>query len=254
MSRGGETAPRRGRRLALTALAAPLLSWSPARAAGSRFSGARPGGPLPAGWQRVPFNDRKVPTRYALVEDGGRAVLEADARGSVSLVMRASAIDPVSTPIVRWRWRVLEAPDGADNAIAAREDAAARLLFAFDGDRSKLAWPDRATMRLARSLSGRDMPYATLMYIASDAAPVGTVILNPHTGRVAMRVASPARGADGRWLSLSADLERDYREVFGEAPGRVVAWGVMSDADNTGGQARARYGDVDFGGRDGGRS
>jgi hypothetical protein len=214
-----------------------------------RFSAGRPGGPLPAGFQRVPFNDRKTPTRYALVDDGGRTVLEADATGAVSMVMRADAIDPRRTPRVTWRWKVLAAPRDADNSVASREDSAARLLFAFDGDRSKLAWTDRAAMKLARSLSGRDMPYATLMYVASDAAPVGTIVPNPHSSRVMMLVASPAAGMLDRWQPLSRDLQRDFREAFGEPPGRLVAWGVMTDSDNTATDARARYGDVAFGPR-----
>jgi hypothetical protein len=130
--------------------------------------------------------------------------------------------------------------------VASREDSAARLVFAFDGDRSRLAWTDRAAMKLARSLSGRDMPYATLMYVASDAAPVGTIVPNPHSSRVTMVVASPAADALDRWQDLSRDLWRDYREAFGESPGRLVAWGMMTDSDNTGGEARARYGDVAF--------
>jgi hypothetical protein len=197
----------------------------------------------------VPFNDRKVPTRYALVDDGGLTVLEADARASVSMLMRVAGIDAGRSPVVSWRWKVLAAPPGADNAVASREDAAAPLLFAFDGDRSKLAWTDRAAMKLARSLSGRDMPYATLMYVASDAAPVGTVVPNPHSSRVRMIVASPAAGAQGQWQSLSRDLYRDVLAAFDEAPGRLLAWGMMSDADNTGGEALARYGDVSFGAR-----
>lgn len=222
-------------------------------ASDARFSSGRPGGPLPEGFVRVPFNDRKTPTRWSLVEDGGRTVLEADAKGSVSMVMRAHPVDTRHAPVVSWRWRVLAAPPDADNAVAAREDSAARLLFAFDGDRSKLAWTDRTAMRLARSLSGREMPYATLMYVASDAAPVGTIVPNPHSSRVMMLVASPAAGALGRWQPLSRDLRRDFRDAFGEAPGRLFAWGVMTDSDNTGTEALARYGDVAFGHRSAGR-
>jgi hypothetical protein len=51
------------------------------------------------------------------------------------------------------------------------------------------------------------------------------------------------------WSSLSRDLYRDYRRVFGGPPGRLLAYGVMTDCDNTRTTARAWYGDIVFGPR-----
>jgi len=38
----------------------------------------------------------------------------------------------------------------------------------------------------------------------------------------------------------------DYRRAFGEEPSDIVAVGVMTDADDTRGKARAQYGDISF--------
>jgi len=38
----------------------------------------------------------------------------------------------------------------------------------------------------------------------------------------------------------------DYRHAFGEEPSDIVAVGVMTDADDTRGKARAQYGDISF--------
>jgi hypothetical protein len=217
-----------------------------APAADGRFSAGKPGGQLPAGWQRVPLNDKKTPTDYALVADDGRTVLRAQARSAASLVARRSSVALDRTPVVRWRWKLGALPTGADNAVAAKEDAAARLIFAFDGDREKLPLADRTVMKVAKSMSGRDMPYATLMYVTSAVAPVGTRIPNPHTRRVQMVVASTEQDALGRWLALERDLAADFRAAFDEPPGRVVAFGVMSDSDNTQTEVEAWYGDIGF--------
>lgn len=211
-----------------------------------RFSAGTPGGPLPRGWQRIPLNERKTPTDWSLEADDGVTVLAAHARASVSLVMRAASIDPRRTPVVAWRWKIDAHPAEADNAQASKEDSAARLVFVFDGDRSTLPLADRAVMRVAKSLSGRDMPYATLMYVVSGVAAVDAVVPNPHTRRVQMVVASGAAQVTGRWVEVSRDLAADFRRAFGEAPGRVLAYGVMSDTDNTGAEARAWYGDIAF--------
>lgn len=99
-------------------------------------------------------------------------------------------------------------------------------------------------MALARSMSGRDLPYATLMYVASEQAAVGTLVANPCTRRVQMIVAS--KSASGGWHALRRDLARDFQRVFGEPPGRPLAYGVMTDSDDTGSRASARYGSIRF--------
>lgn len=234
---------------------APVASTPPAPRpadATARFSSAAPGGPLPRGWQRVPLNDRKRPTQWSLESDGGVTVLAAHARASVSLVMRAASIDLRRTPVVAWRWRIDAHPADADNARASKEDSVARLVFAFDGDRASLPLSDRTVMRVAKSMAGREMPYATMMYVVSGVADVGAVVPNPHTRRVQMVVASTAAQATSGWVDASRDLAADFSEAFGEAPGSVVAYGVMSDTDNTGAEARAWYGDIEFRPRPGG--
>jgi len=38
----------------------------------------------------------------------------------------------------------------------------------------------------------------------------------------------------------------DFRRVFGEEPGRLIAYGIMSDTDNTGESVEAWYADLEF--------
>lgn len=210
------------------------------------FSAAQPAGALPEGWQHIPFNQRKTPTQWTLVQDEGHTVLEAYARSSVSMVMRTTSLDPKAQTIVKWRWKIDSHPAGADNSVSGKEDSAARLVFVFDGNKSSLPWNDRVVMRMAKTLSGQDMPYATLMYVISGVADVNTVIENPHTRRVQMIVASTARQSLGHWVEMRRDLSADFRKAFGEAPGRLIAYGVMSDTDNTASRARAWYGDIEI--------
>jgi hypothetical protein len=114
--------------------------------------------------------------------------LEARADKSASGLMRKLRVDPRRHPLIVWRWRIDQAIPEADKRIASREDSPARLLIAFDGDRSKLDVEDRAMMNLADALSGQQMPYATLMYVYSHRYPPGTVLQNPRTTRIQMIV------------------------------------------------------------------
>jgi len=210
------------------------------------FSGADAGAPTPANWNLLRLSTRKPLTAYRLAVDDGVIVLHASANASVAGLVHATGVDVSATPLVKWRWKVSAAIDGANNRIGAKEDAPARLVFAFDGNRDKLSLADQALSFVARRVAQRDLPYATLMYIFSDCAPVGTIIANPYTRRVQMIVVAGSRDGIGEWQVHSRNLRDDYRRAFGEDPGKLTDIGVMTDTDNTGGSVEAWYGDIQF--------
>jgi hypothetical protein len=234
-------------------LAAVVIVASPAAAGQPRlesaplvmpFSAARPGAELPAVWEPVRITPGKKPTQYQLVDDHGTVVLYALAEAAASGLGHDVRFDLRSAPIVEWRWKVARLIDDADNAIAAKEDSPARIVLEFDGDRSQLSLRDRAFFMLADRLAGRDVPYATLMYVWANRAPIGTVIANPHTDRVRMIVAASGAGGVGAWQTVRRDAYEDFRHAFGEEPGKLIAVGVLTDTDNTGATAEAWYGDI----------
>ena len=225
--------------------AAPPASGQRAGSGIAAFSGMAAGGST-APWQPVTLSGRKRPTRYALVDDAGTVVLQANADNAASVLAVATGIDPRATPIVTWRWKVAGLIADADPRLAAREDSPARLVLEFDGDTSALPLLERGIYALSRHIAGRELPYATLIYFWANRQPVGTVIASPRTSRVQMVVASSGSRGVGTWQSLSRNVRADFLRAFGEEPGRLIAVGVFTDTDNTGGDAEAWYGDVQF--------
>lgn len=208
------------------------------------FSAMIAGAAIPAPWSPVKINDRKIPTRYDLVEDEGVVVLHARADKAASGLGQRVRVDLRETPWLSWRWKVDAPVPGADPTAAAKEDAPARLVLEFDGDKNKLGLSDRATDSLSEKLSGRPLPYATLMYIFAEKVPLGTIISNPHTKRIQMIVVDNGAGVR-KWNALSRNVREDYRRAFGEdTSATLVTIGVLTDADNTGTAAEAWYGDV----------
>lgn len=227
--------------------AADAAAPPPPAVAAVAFSRAAPGSTSLAGWQNLPVVSGKKLTTYTVVADGRSNVVEANAADSASALMaKGDRIDLGATPVVTWRWKVDNAIPGADNRVADKEDSPARLVFFFDGDKSKLPFGDRATMTLAKA-GGEDLPYATLMYIWSNDAVPGGVIQNPHTDRVQMLVVAGGDASLGKWQTFSRNLAADYERVFREKPGRLLGYGVFTDSDNTHASAHAWYGDVRFG-------
>ena len=226
-------------------LSAPALP-AQEEAPGIVFSSAQPDAALPAAWKNLPVVKGKASTQYTLVRDGDTTVLQAVADHSASALMHDGNIDLARTPVVAWRWKAEKPVAGADNSVASLEDAPARLVFLFAGDKARLPLKDRVSLDIASHLGGEEVPYATLMYIWSTTAAPGTVIPNPRTGRVQMIVVSGQPGHAGEWQSLRRNIVQDYEKVFHEAPGRITAYGVLTDTDNTRGTARAWYGDIQF--------
>ena len=210
------------------------------------FSGNKAGAVLPRGWEPVKLGERKRPTQYTLVEDGGVIVLHANAVGAAAGLAQFAVFDVRSAPVVEWRWKAGSLIQGADNRIASKDDAPVRLMFAFDGDKSQLSLVERAVFYLTEKLSGRELPYALLQYIWAGDIPVGTVLENPYTRRVRMLVVASGPGGVGTWQSLSRNLHDDFRHAFQEEPGLLTGIGVMTDTDNTGGSVDAWYGDIRF--------
>lgn len=209
---------------------------------------ASPGSPPPAAltdWHAVALPGKRH-TSYRWSDDGGRRVLTARADRSASLLRRRVNVAPRDLGTLAFSWRVEELCAGASVADADREDAAARVVLAFEGDRGRLSARNRALFDLAEALSGESPPYATLMYVWDNTAPVGTVIINPRTDRVRKIVVDSGAQHLGHWRSHRRDVAADFRLAFGEDPGALVSLAVMTDSDNTSSTAAASYGPIDL--------
>ncbi|NOV27275.1 DUF3047 domain-containing protein [Cupriavidus necator] len=208
----------------------PLFSISPRR------------GQLPVGWQPWTINRNKIPTSYSMAEVDQRVVVHAKADSSASgLYVPLRERDP---GMVRWTWKTSGIIRNADNSDGPREDSPLRLFVAFDGDKGALPLKDQLMYEMARLTTGREMPYATLMYIWGGQRAEGAVVKNPHTDRVRMIVVDSGTKHANEWRCHERDLRADYRKAFGADPGRVIAVGIMTDTDNTRSKAEAWYGDI----------
>lgn len=211
------------------------------------FSDSDPGAKLPRGWHPWTLSRFKRLTQYHLVRgDDGHVVVQADADDSASGLISHLDVNPQRTPWLSWRWNVPDLIDAADNTRAVSEDSPVRIVVSFDGDRSKLDVEEQAIAQRVKLLTGRELPYATLMYIWENRRPVGEVIPSAHTSRIKMIVSETGEAREGHWLNFSRNVVEDFQRAFGEPPGRIRSVGIMTDTDNTGMKTRAYYGDIKF--------
>lgn len=212
-----------------------------------RFSAAQAGDGLPRGWREWKLSGLKRPTEYRLVDHEGRTVVLARSRASASGLVYPLALDPKEYPYLRWQWKVPALIPAADNTQRHLEDSPVRIVIAFDGDKSKLPLDERLFADNFRLFTRQEFPYAILMYIWENRAPVGRVIDNLHTSRIKMIVADSGAEHLGKWRAEVRNVYEDYKRAFGEEPPPIRSVGIMTDSDNTGADAEAYYGDISFG-------
>ncbi|WP_430418086.1 DUF3047 domain-containing protein [Methylibium petroleiphilum] len=183
-------------------------------------------------------------TRYDLGSEAGPAVVRARADASASMLRYRMRLEPDALQTLRFSWRVTALIDRADVRHRETEDSPARIVLAFDGDHGTLPLKDRSLFELAELVTGERPPFATLMYVWDNGAPLESVVINPRSDRVRKIVVESGPAHLREWREHERDISADYRRAFGEAPGALIGIGLMTDADNTGTSATAWYGAV----------
>ena len=196
-------------------------------------------------WHSVPLPGKKQ-TQYEAVHHDGRKAVRAHSERAASMWRRKLSVPAPDLHEVSFSWWVQDQPQNASVGDAHREDSAARVMFAFDGNVAALPMRTRALFELAEALTGESPPYATLMYVWDATAPVGSVITNPRSDRIRKIVVDSGTAQLGRWRDHRRHLADDFRLAFGEAPGALTSVALMADSDNTQSTARAWFGDVQF--------
>ncbi len=210
------------------------------------FSASLASNGLPSGWQPWIMSRLLKKTEYKIVHEAGTPILQAQSESSASGLLQEVSIDPIVKRYISWRWKAPQLIAGADNSRGSADDSPVRVVIAFDGDKKKFDFEDRAMADMVRLFSGREMPYATLMYIWENKLPVGTVLENAHSSRAKMIVAESGTARIGQWLTMTRNVLEDYRKAFDEEPGKIISVGVMTDTNTTGSKIMAYYGDILF--------
>lgn len=217
--------------LAQSAPASASVGLAPLVAAGSLV-------PNPA-WQLGGLPDNKAPrsTFEALALDG-EAVLALRTQGSYGVLTHPWR--GPAPPSLGWRWRLEQPLAGADIKTKAGDDAALKVCVMLDQPPADIPLLQRSVLALARSVSGQNLPSATLCYVWDNRYPAGTRGANPYSARVRFMVLNGVETATGQWVSQRRNIAEDFALLFGQESAAlppVTAVAVGADSDNTQGSS-----------------
>ena len=218
---------------ALQAQAQTLLPLIPAE-------GAQPVAP----WRVVGFPKAgaDIPlTRFEVATVQGERAIKVSTQASYGTLVHDLPHTPAGR--LQWRWR-LDAPLSGGRGVPdilskAGDDAALKVCVMFDHPLARVPFVERTKLRLARSLSGEDLPAATLCYVWDSTHPAGTQGANPYSRRVRFISVQGQGAALGQWQNETRDVAADFSKLFAdELPANtavplVRAVLVGADSDNT---------------------
>lgn len=209
------------------------------------FSRLSPGGHLEDDWEPYTLQPSDAFTVYRPVRSEGQVCIEADADNGHSALQRLIRIDTERHPIIEWSWRVPRLASDYDPRTK-RPSPRARLMLAFHGDAQKLDVEQRVHLRMAKAITGKALPYSSLIYVWLNGVPAGTVVPSPYSDRVRLIAMDANENKLDRWVEFRRNVRDDYRRAFGEEAGHIVGVGIFTDVDANGAPGRAYYGDITF--------
>jgi hypothetical protein len=177
-----------------------------------------------SGWTERSFDGH---TNYELVEEHGTRVLKGHTVGQASILFREETIDLTSTPLIEWSWKVDRTFKDIDERSREGDDFPARLYVV--AQTGFLPWETVA-----------------INYVWSSLIPIDASWLNPFTDKARMVVVQSGGMHVGDWIQQRRNVAEDFKTFFNMDITELSGYAVMVDGDNSGMEAVAWFGQIQF--------
>lgn len=178
-----------------------------------------------AGWEVKSFKNE---TRYEIINVDGVNVLKADSRASASGLAKEVKINIKKYPYMTWRWKIANRLGPMNEKQKSGDDYSARIYVIVSG--GMFFWQTKA-----------------LNYVWSSSLPKASSWPNAFAGDNAQMYA--VRSSDDHletWYEEKRNVYLDLQQMFGKEIEYIHAVALMTDTDNSSGNAVAYYGDISF--------
>lgn len=184
--------------------------------------GIAAGAGLPPGWRVRAVRGHPAPS-YSIDEVDGARVLRIRGAGAAAFAFRKLEEPLLAHGTLRWSWRVLTAPEGADLRERSLDDSALRVAVVFG--------------KLGGIFGGKGR---AIFYTWGNGEPVTFDQRSFSSDRLHVVRVDGTMEADGAWRDREAQPFLDYARIWpGEAPQPITAIGLVQDTDMTAAEAVA---------------
>ena len=176
-------------------------------------------GAFPVGWK---VRKDQAKTIYTVREEGGRRFLHAASKDQGIQAAKAFEWELQRYPVLRWSWRPIEFPEGADEQSGKNDSVlAVYLLVPY----SQIRGPE------------------AVKYVWSAVVPTGAR-LQSNGGLTQVKVVETGTGKRGQWVEERLDVRDDYLAYFDKkVVPKPAGIAVLTDSDDTGTRAEGDYAD-----------
>jgi len=231
----------------LVLLSFPTSGWTKEQIVVGDFSNYPVEGSFSNRWEPLLFDDIENHTTYKRVMDGTTCAIRAESSNSSSGLIRRIAIDPATHPTVSFSWKIQNIIESADLADINKNDAPARVFISFAYNSEQVYWFEKLKFEASKIIYGEYPPITTLIYVWASHLEKGTITESPYSDRVKLIVLESGNAKAGTWVSEKRDVFADYCKAFGtESVPMISGVAIMTDTDNTAGQAVSWYGNISF--------
>lgn len=190
-------------------------------------------------WEAINFPGSAHSSSYSIVEtEEGESLLLAESNGGASGIVWQVPLDLNKQPVIEWKWRVVNAPQGINHREKAGDDYPLRIQVVFAYDSERLSFSEKLLYEAYRLRHGRYPPHASLNYVWTPNEKKGARYPCPYTKRVRIKVLRGEETPLGETHEQTVNIVEDYQAIFGEAPPATARIAIMADSDDS--QTRSR--------------
>lgn len=176
------------------------------------------------GWENKSFDGE---TLYTIKSEKQKSFLQAESSQSASALYNKVKVNINETPYLNWSWRIDQALPKLNEKEKSGDDYAARLYVVFKTGFTPLS---------AKALN----------YVWSSNSLTDTYWPNAYTAKAIMIPLRTNQDKEHIWQHEKVDIKKDLMKYFGNAPKYIDGVAIMTDTDNSKGNASASYGDIYF--------
>ncbi len=176
-------------------------------------------------WETKEFEGQ---TRYVWAQENGETILQAQSNSSASGLFLEHSVKLNEHPFINWSWQIKQALPALNETSKSGDDYVARIyVIVNDG------WFFWQTKAINYVWSSRD---AVTESWPNAYAPNNAIMIPLQS----------SQSKAGQWYTEKRNVADDFKREFGIEPEEIRAIAIMTDTDNSGLEASAKYKNLFF--------